>query len=166
MFFDIQLWDSKLKLKNYSCLPNSITIDFLTGKEGSSLLAMFSTDLDLNPTRQGNTASEVNTLAKPPRLKLINRKDKMPCNRTHVRQFDESTLPDLEEYQVQGKGIHKCCQCGYNSGFQQGALLQTFISLDIESLGDAHVSPNGRYKSVHQAFSLGYRDGVNSFIRS
>ncbi len=143
-----------------------LAIDALAGKEGSNMQAIFSTDLDLNSTRQGKTASEVNTLAKPPRLKIINRKDKMPCNQAHVRQFDESTLPDLEEYQMQGKGIHKCCQCAYNSGFQQGALLQTFISLDIESLGDAHVSPNGRYKSVHQAFSLGYRDGVNSFIRS
>ena len=90
----------------------------------------------------------------------------MPCNQAHVRQFDESTLPDLAAHQMHGKGVHKCCQCAYNSGYQQGALLQNFISLDIDSLGDAHTSSNGRYKSVHQAFSLGYSDGVNSFIRS
>ena len=128
--------------------------------------AMFSTDLNLNSTLQAKAVSGADIVAKPPRLKIINRKDKMPCNQAHVRQFDESTLPDLEEYQMQGKGIHKCCQCAYNSGFQQGSLLQTFISLDIESLGEAHTSANGRYKSVHQAFSLGYSDGVNSFIRS
>ena len=39
-------------------------------------------------------------------------------------------------------------------------------SLDFESLGDAHAGSAGRYKSVLQAFALGYSDGVNSFIRS
>jgi len=143
-----------------------LSVDALAGKEGSNMQAMFSTDLNLNSTSQVKAAVESDIIAKPPKLKIIHRNDKMPCNQVHVRQFDESTLPDLEEYQMQGKGIHKCCQCAYNSGFQQGSVLQTFISLDIESLGEAQPSANGRYKSVHQAFSLGYSDGVNSFIRS
>jgi hypothetical protein len=124
--------------------------------------AMLSRDLGLSE----KGASQAGFIAEPQRLKIIYRNDKMPCNELHVRQFDESTLPDLEEHQMHGKGAHKCCQCAYNSGYQQGSLLQTFISLDIESLGEAHTNANGRYKSVHQAFSLGYNDGVNSFIRS
>ncbi len=48
----------------------------------------------------------------------------------------------------------------------KGALYLHFISLDIDSLGDAHERSDGRYKSVHQAFSLGYNDGVNSFIKN
>jgi hypothetical protein len=90
----------------------------------------------------------------------------MPCNQVHVRQFDESSLPDLESHQMHGKGANKCCKCAYNSGFQQGSVLQTFISLDIDSLGEAPRSSNGRYKSVHQAFSQGYNDGVNFFIQN
>jgi len=126
--------------------------------------AMLSTDTNL--ALRGKAASKAGFIAEPQRLKIIHRNDKMPCNKVHVRQFDESTLPDLEPHQMNGKGVHKCCQCAYNSGYQQGSLLQTFISLDIDSLGDSHTSENGRYKSVHQAFSQGYNDGVNSFIRS
>jgi len=137
----------------------------LADKEGNKMQAMLSTDLNLGSNLKGKIASPTGIVAEPKRLKLIHRNDKMPCNQVHVRQFDESTLPDLEAYQMHGKGLHKCCQCAYNSGYQQGSLLQTFISLDIESLGDAHTSSNGRYKSVHQAFSQGYNDGVNSFIR-
>lgn len=128
--------------------------------------AMLSTDLDLNLNLKGKVALPAGFIAEAQRLKIIHRNDKMPCNKVHVRQFDESTLPDLAEHQMHGKGAHKCCQCAYDSGYQQGSLLQTFISLDIDSLGDAPRSSNGRYKSVHQAFSQGYSDGVNSFIQS
>lgn len=99
-------------------------------------------------------------------LRMIDGNDKKSCNKEHARQFDESLLADIEEHQLHPKGKHKCCQCAYNSGFQQGAMLQSFISLDIDSLGDAHMGANGHYKSVHQAFAIGYSDGVNSFIRS
>jgi len=128
--------------------------------------AMLATDLGLTRNLNRKSASQAGFSTEPQRLKLIHRNDKMPCNQIHVRHFDESTLPDLEPHQMHGKGLHKCCQCAYNSGYQQGSLLQTFISLDIDSLGEAHTSANGGYKSVHQAFSQGYNDGVNSFIRS
>ena len=124
--------------------------------------------LDVNhyPTSGEEAISKPSIISEVHHLKILHRKDKMPCNHAHVRQFDEGILADLAEHQVHAKGKHKCCQCAYNSGFQQGSLLQNFISLDIDSLGDAHESSNGRYKSVHQAFALGYSDGVNSFIRS
>ena len=100
------------------------------------------------------------------KLRVIDANDKMTCTKKHVRQFDESVLSDVEEHQLHVKGKHKCCQCAYNSGFQQGSLLQSFISLDIDSLGDAPTGSNGPYKSVHQAFALGYSDGVNFFFKS
>ena len=97
-------------------------------------------------------------------LRVINMNSSTPCNQVHIRQLDESMLTDLAEHQRHVKGAHKCCQCAYSSGYQQGSLLQKFISLDIESLGDAHANVDGHYKSIHQAFALGYSDGVNSFI--
>ena len=121
-------------------------------------------NLDLSQGEEPVLKSKV--IAEPQRLKIIHRNEKMPCNQVHVRQFDESALTDLAEHQMRAKGKHKCCKCAYNSGYEQGSLLQTFISLDIESLGDAHTRANGRFKSVHQAFALGYNDGVNSFIRN
>jgi hypothetical protein len=99
-------------------------------------------------------------------LKVINMNDSISCNLAHPRTVDESILSNLAEHQMHVKGAHKCCQCAYNSGYQQGSLLQKFISLDIESLGDSHPNADGHYKSIHQAFALGYSDGVNSFIRS
>ena len=99
-------------------------------------------------------------------LKVINMNSSTPCNQVHIRQLDESMLTDLAKHQRHVKGAHKCCQCAYNSGYQQGSLLQKFISLDIESLCDAHANVDGHFKSIHQAFALGYSDGVNSFILS
>ncbi|MFQ3313146.1 MAG: hypothetical protein ACI8SC_002350 [Colwellia sp.] len=96
----------------------------------------------------------------------MNMNSSTPCNQVHIRQLDESLLTDLVEHQRYVKRAHKCCQCAYNSGYQQGSLLQKFISLDVESLGDAHANADGHYKSIHQAFALGYSDGVNSFILS
>jgi hypothetical protein len=89
-----------------------------------------------------------------------------PCHQMHLKRFDESILTNLAEYQKHVKGAYKCCQCAYNSGYQQGAFLQEFISLDIDKLGDVQVNEDGCYKSVHQAFALGYSDGVNTFIKS
>lgn len=88
------------------------------------------------------------------------------CNQVHLRQIDESMLTSLTADQVRRKGAYKCCQCAYNSGYQQGSLLQKFISLDIESLGDSTVNADDQYKSIHQAFALGYSDGVNSVIKN
>jgi len=121
-------------------------------------------NLEQNLREEGVSETGIITEVHP--LKIKDRKAKMPCNQEHVRQFDESMLPDLAEHKKHGKGAHKCCQCAYNSGYQQGSTLQTFISLDIDSLEDSHTSANGHYKSVHQAFALGYSDGVNSFLRS
>jgi len=99
-------------------------------------------------------------------LKIVNMKKSATCKKAHVKQIDESLLTDLAEHQLHAKGAHKCCQCAYNSGYEQGSLLQQFISLDIASLGDAPVRADGKQKSIHQAFALGYSDGVNSYIRS
>ncbi len=129
---------------------------------------MLSVDLDLNPERNSGQegALAAANIAEPRKLSIINRKDTMPCKQTHSRQVDEDLLESLTGHQLQVKGAIKCCQCAYNSGYQQGALLQKFISLDLESLGDSHASADGSHKSVHQAFALGYSDGVNACIRS
>jgi len=134
--------------------------------------AMLSPDFDLNHKsnlglRQGvDRMSALETSTGTHGLKVINMNDSISCNLAHARTIDESILSNLAAHQMHVKGAHKCCQCAYNSGYQQGSLLQKFISLDIESLGDSHASADGHYKSIHQAFALGYSDGVNSFIRS
>jgi hypothetical protein len=128
--------------------------------------AMLSLDLNMSLNRDTDVISQPGIRVGMRGLKVINMKTVTPCNQVHVRKVDESILTNLAEHQVHVKGVHKCCQCAYNSGYQQGALLQNFISLDVESLGDSHASADGHYKSIHQAFALGYSDGVNSFILS
>lgn len=156
MFFCFQLWNSALRIKTIN-FPGSIhTFD---GKE-IKMHALLSRDLEKEVVLAAGIIADTQRLTK------TNRNDKMKCTHVHLRQLDESTLTTLAEHKMHGKGRHKCCQCAYNSGFNQGSLLQSFISLDIESLGDAHAGSAGRYKSVHQAFALGYSDGVTSFIRS
>lgn len=95
------------------------------------------------------------------------------CNQEHLIHIDEAVLTDLtlpqvnsHSPQVNSKAVGKCYLCAYNSGYQQGSLLQKFISLDIDSLGESGVSRDGTYKSVHQAFALGYSDGVNFIINN
>tara|TARA_R110000751_G_C13784776_1_gene481398 strand:+ start:1804 stop:2076 length:273 start_codon:yes stop_codon:yes gene_type:complete len=88
----------------------------------------------------------------------------MPCTQTHSRLLDEDALTNLTRHQMHDQGRHKCCQCAYNSGYQQGLELQTNINLDIESLGNSQAFGDGRHKSVHQAFAIGYSDGVRDFI--
>lgn len=90
----------------------------------------------------------------------------MPCNQTHPLRLDESTLTTLSNHQMHDNGRHKCCQCAYNSGYVQGRALQSSISLDVEGLGDSQARVDGRHKSVHQAFALGYSDGIRDFITS
>jgi len=120
--------------------------------------------LDVNT--DSDAFSEPEVIVDTHKVKIVQKSNDTTCNQEHVRQFDESKLTSLGEHQMHIKGTHKCCQCAYNSGYEQGALLQVFISLDVRSLGDAHPDKNGHYKSIHQAFALGYSDGVNSFIKS
>lgn len=130
--------------------------------------AILSLDLDPNSNidLEVDTISVQNKSAVTRGLKIVDMNNSVSCKKVHVKQIDESLLTDLAEHQLHAKGAHKCCQCAYNSGYEQGSLLQQFISLDIDSLGDAQVSEGGKQKSIHQAFALGYSDGVNSFIRS
>lgn len=130
--------------------------------------AILSLNLDLNRglNLEADTVSNSEKTTGTRGLKIVNMNNSASCSQTHVRQVDESLLTNLAPHQLHAKGAHKCCQCAYNSGYEQGSLLQQFISLDIESLGDAPVSDGGNQKSVHQAFALGYSDGVNSFIRN
>ncbi|KGJ90410.1 hypothetical protein [Colwellia psychrerythraea] len=130
--------------------------------------AMLSTDLNLNlGQNSGREAGRKSgDVTEPKRLSIINRKDTMPCKQVHLRQVDEDLLENLVGPQLQVKGAIKCCQCAYNSGYQQGLLLQKFISLDLESLGDSHANADGSHKSVHQAFALGYSDGVDACIKN
>lgn len=130
--------------------------------------AILSADLNLNLVQnQGREAGrKPRDITEPKRLSIINRKDTMPCKQVHLRELDENLLEDLAGPQLQVKGAIKCCQCAYNSGYQQGSLLQKFISLDLESLGDSHANIDGSHKSVHQAFALGYSDGVNACIKN
>ena len=88
----------------------------------------------------------------------------MPCSRNHSLTLDEDRLETLEEHQKHGHGRHKCCQCAYNIGFEQGLVLQSTISIDTESLDTTQAQPDGRHKSVHQAFGLGYLDGIAKYI--
>jgi len=130
--------------------------------------AILSLNLDLNRglNLEADAVSDSEKTTGTRGLKIVNMNNSASCSQTHVRQVDESLLTNLAPHQLHAKGAHKCCQCAYNSGYEQGSLLQQFISLDIESLGDAPVSDGGNQKSVHQAFALGYSDGVNSFIRN
>ncbi|CAI2313015.1 TPA: hypothetical protein NKU97_003394 [Vibrio parahaemolyticus] len=88
----------------------------------------------------------------------------MPCNRTHARRLDESVLTTLSNHQMHDNGRHKCCQCAYNLGYEQGRQLRSSIQLDINELGDSQARADGRHKSVHQAFALGYSEGIRDFI--
>lgn len=88
----------------------------------------------------------------------------MPCTNYHPRRLDESLLITLNEHQMHGHGRHKCCQCAYNSGYEQGFVLRETITLDINALGDSQAYADGRHKSVHQAFALGYNHGIQDFI--
>ena len=47
----------------------------------------------------------------------------MPCTNNHAIRLNEDTLTNLTEHQMHGQGRHKCCQCAYNSGYQQGSQL-------------------------------------------
>jgi hypothetical protein len=130
--------------------------------------AILSLDLDSKPSLnlEVGTISAQKKSAVTRGLKIVNRNNSVSCEKVHVKQIDESLLTDLAEHQLHAKGANKCCQCAYNSGYEQGSLLQQFISLDIDSLGDAPVRDDGVQKSIHQAFARGYSDGVNSYIRS
>ncbi len=130
--------------------------------------AILSLDLDSKPklNLEVDTISAQKKSAVTRGLKIVNRNNSVSCEKVHVKQIDESLLTDLAEHQLHAKGANKCCQCAYNSGYEQGSLLQQFISLDIDSLGDAPVRDDGVQKSIHQAFALGYADGVNSYIRN
>jgi hypothetical protein len=88
----------------------------------------------------------------------------MPCNNPHSRTLDENQLTNLTRHQMHDHGRHKCCQCAYNSGYDQGFALQESIRLDINALGDSQASGDGRHRSVHQAFALGYSHGIQDFI--
>ena len=88
----------------------------------------------------------------------------MPCVNQHIEKLNEHRLEALEEHQMHGNGRHKCCQCAYNQGYQQGRALLTNVSLNIDTLGNSQAERDGRHKSVHQAFSLGYADGVQAYI--
>lgn len=91
--------------------------------------------------------------------------DVYSCDAIHERQLDESLLLTLTEYPKHIKGKYKCCHCAYNSGYQQGALLQNFIGLDVDSLGDIDKDATSTFKSIHQAFALGYSDGVKDYLK-
>ena len=122
--------------------------------------------LSLNVNLTTLTVSDKKIVVEKQRVERVNKSVIMACNQEHVRFVDENLLEDVGEHQMHIKGANKCCQCAYNSGYQQGSLLQEFISLDIDRLGDSPPNSEGRYKSIHQAFALGYKDGVNSFIKN
>ena len=90
----------------------------------------------------------------------------MPCTNPHARLVSEERLLTLEEHQKHNHGRHKCCQCAYNVGFEQGLELSREPKFSIDELGHSQASVDGRHRSVHQAFALGYSDGVAAFIES
>lgn len=122
--------------------------------------------LSVSSITDANEISVAENIVSAHRVKNVNKEQVMTCQQTHVKKLDETKLVALGEHQMHIKGAQKCCQCAYNSGYEQGALLQHFMSLDIDSLGDASPDSEGRYKNIHQAFALGYSDGVNSFLKS
>ena len=122
--------------------------------------------LSLGSIAYNHELSEAKNIAPKHKVNRVNKEQVMSCKQSHVKKLDESKLVALGEHQMHIKGAKKCCQCAYNSGYEQGALLQHFISLEIDNLGDATPDAKGQYKNVHQAFALGYSDGVNSFLMS
>lgn len=90
----------------------------------------------------------------------------MPCNNHHRHHLSDDRLSQLSNHQMHDHGRHKCCQCAYNSGYQQGYDLSASPVLDVSGLGDSQARADGRHKSVHQAFALGYSDGIAEFINS
>lgn len=120
----------------------------------------------LSLVAEANVSSGLEVTAKTHPVPQVKKEHVMSCQQLHVKKLDESQLTYIDNKQSHIKGAAKCCQCAYNSGYQQGALLQEFISLDVNTLGDIPTSSDGRYRSVHQAFALGYQAGVNSFINN
>ncbi|WP_330959290.1 hypothetical protein [Photobacterium sp. 53610] len=88
----------------------------------------------------------------------------MPCANHHIRTLNENELSNLTRHQMHDHGRHKCCQCAYNQGYEQGFQLRETVTLDINALGDSQSDADGRHKSVHQAFALGYSHGIRDFI--
>lgn len=88
----------------------------------------------------------------------------MPCNNQHARILNENELSNLAHHQMHEHGRHKCCQCAYNQGYDQGFQLSENVTLNINTLGDSQARADGRHKSVHQAFALGYSNGIRDFI--
>lgn len=111
-------------------------------------------------TKFQNTNNIVSIISQPTEQDGVN----MPCNAAHALRLDEDKLTTLNEHQMNAHGRHKCCQCAYNQGYAQGAQLSENIALNINALGNSQAGRDGRHKSVHQAFALGYFDGINNFI--
>lgn len=88
----------------------------------------------------------------------------MPCHQHHAKILNEDELSSLMEHQMHKHGRHKCCQCAYNQGYEQGFKLSETAVLDISKLGKSQARADGRHKSVHQAFALGYNHGIRDFI--
>lgn len=88
----------------------------------------------------------------------------MACTIVHSLKLDEERLKSLDSHQKHGYGRHQCCQCAYNQGYNYGIVLSDNLRLDIEQLPETQAERDGRHKSVHQAFALGYADGVSDLI--
>ena len=88
----------------------------------------------------------------------------MPCELSHSRILNENNLSMLKRHQMHEHGRHKCCQCAYNQGYDQGLELSDRVILNIENLGHTQAMADGRHKSVHQAFAKGYSDGFQAYI--
>lgn len=88
----------------------------------------------------------------------------MSCNLNHDFVINTERLVNLEKHQMHDHGRHQCCQCAYNQGYQQGLILSTNMHLDMEVLPISQAEKDGRHRSIHQAFALGYSDGVADFI--
>ena len=72
----------------------------------------------------------------------------MPCNNPHARLLDENRLITLSNHQMHEHGRHKCCQCAYNQGYEQGSQLMENIVLNINALGDSQASGDMSFYSL------------------
>lgn len=79
----------------------------------------------------------------------------MICKEPH--RYDE-IYKDLPEDQG-GEGRHRCCGCAYDRGHSAGLQREEKFDLKLDELDESQAG-TVRHKSPHEAWALGYLQGV------
>lgn len=82
----------------------------------------------------------------------------MACKKDHSKIQKEMSLLNVDQG---GRGRHKCAACAYEKGLEDGYNFKEKIDLTeiLDSLEESQAM-NQRHKSPHEAYVMGYRDGV------